>query len=140
MLTLLATVGLVIVGPLAIEVLLGGGAFDAQDVAVTASVLAAFALAVPFDSLGHLFARGLYSTHNTLLPVLASVAGFVVTVATTLLLVGSVGVVAIGLGFASGSAVRAALQGAALAWRIRPGAAFGAPDAAPADPEPAATG
>src|SRR4051794_30069476 len=41
-LTVIAAIGLVIVGPLAIEVLLGGGAFDAEDVAITASVLTAF--------------------------------------------------------------------------------------------------
>ena len=51
-LRVLAAIGLVVVGPLAIEVLLGGGAFDAEDVRVTAAVLAAFALAVPFDALG----------------------------------------------------------------------------------------
>ncbi len=128
-LTVAAAIGLVVVGPLAIEVLLGGGAFDAADVALTASALAAFALAVPFDALGHLFARGLYATHNTILPVLASVAGFAVTVVLTLALVGPLGVVAIGLGFAAGSAVRALLQGAALASRMRTGppAADGSP-------------
>ncbi len=120
-LTIVATIGLVIVGPLAIEVLLGGGAFDARDVALTASALAAFSLAVPFDALGHLFARGLYSTHNTLLPVLASVAGFLVTILVTLWLADAAGVIAIGLGFAAGSAVRACLQGAALARRMRSG-------------------
>ncbi len=117
-LTVISAVLLVIVGPLAIEVLLGGGEFDAEDVRVTGMVLAAFALAVPFDALGHLTARGLYATHNTLLPVLASVAGFAVTVWATLALVDGVGVIAIPLGFAAGTAVRTILQGTALAWRI----------------------
>jgi peptidoglycan biosynthesis protein MviN/MurJ (putative lipid II flippase) len=85
---------------------------------VTGMVLAAFALAVPFDALGHLTARGLYATHNTLLPVLASVAGFGVTVWATLALVDGAGVIAIPLGFAAGTAVRTVLQGTALAWRI----------------------
>jgi len=117
-LTTLGAIGLIVVGPLAIEVLLGGGVFDAEDVRVTSAVLAAFALAVPFDALGHLTARGLYATHNTVLPVLASLAGFGVTVATTLALVDRVGVIAIPLGFAAGSAVRTVLQGVALRWRI----------------------
>ena len=56
-----------IVGPLAIEVLLGGGRFDEEDVLLTASVLAVFALSIPFEALGHLVARGLYATHNTVL-------------------------------------------------------------------------
>ena len=115
----LAAVGLAVVAPIAIEVLLGGGKFDAEDVAVTSAILAAFALAVPFDALGHLVARGLYATHNTVLPVLAAVAGFGVTIASTLLLVPAVGVLAIPLGFAAGTATRTILQGIALARRMR---------------------
>lgn len=118
-LTVLAAIGLAVIGRLAIEVFLGGGAFDAEDVRVTATVLAAFAIAVPFDALSHLFARGLYATHNTVLPVAASVAGFVVTVVVTVALVGPTGVVAIPLGFAAGTALRAGLQGLALAIRMR---------------------
>jgi putative peptidoglycan lipid II flippase len=114
-----AAVGLFVVGPLLIEVLLGGGKFDAQDVGVTAAVLAAFALAVPFDALGHLTARGLYATHNTVLPVLASLAGFAVTVTVTLALVQPVDILAIPLGFAAGTAVRTGLQGLLLARRMR---------------------
>jgi len=127
-LTTVAAVGLVVVGPLAIDVLLGGGRFDAEDVALTASVLAAFAVAVPFDALSHLTARGLYATHNTVLPVLASIAGFALTIAATLVLVAPLGIVAIPLGFAAGTALKVMLQGIALAWRIRHA------------PEPAATG
>jgi putative peptidoglycan lipid II flippase len=114
-----AAIGLAIVGPTAIEVLLSGGKFDAGAVAVTAGVLAAFALSVPFDALGHLVARGLYATHNTLLPVAAAFAGFGVTVATTLALVGPTGVLAVPLGFAAGTATRTVLQSIALGWRIR---------------------
>jgi putative peptidoglycan lipid II flippase len=120
-LTVAAAAGLVVVGPLAIEILLGGGAFDAEAARRTAVVLAALAVATPFESLGHLFARGLYSTHNTILPVLASVAGFLVTVAATAALVDAYGAVAIGFAFALGMAVRAGLQGVALAWRLRGG-------------------
>jgi putative peptidoglycan lipid II flippase len=118
-LTTLAAVGLVVVGPLAIEVLLGGGRFDAEDVRLTAGVLAAFAFAVPFDALSHLTSRGLYATHNTVLAVLASIAGFAVTIGTTLALVGPLGVIAIPLGFAAGTALKVVLQGVALGWRIR---------------------
>ena len=100
--SIVAAIGLVVVAPLAIRVLLGGGKFDADDVALTATVLAAFALSVPFDALGNLLARSLYATHNTVLPLGAAVAGFVVTVATTLVLVDRVGIVAIPLGLRGG--------------------------------------
>ena len=127
-----AAVGLAVIAPLMIEVLLGGGAFDAEDVRVTASVLAAFALAVPFDALGHLTARGLYATHNTVQPVLASLAGFAVTVVATLALVGPVGVLSIPLGFAAGTAVRTGLQGLLLMRRMRDDAQAPAGRAVPA--------
>ncbi len=118
-LSVIAAVGLVVVGPLGIEILLGGGRFDADDVQLTATVLAAFALAVPFDALGHLVARGLYATHNTVLPVAASLTGFAVTVAATTLLVETLDVVAVPVGFTAGAVVRVILQSAALWWRLR---------------------
>jgi len=118
-LTVLGAAGLVIVGPLAIELLLGGGEFGPDDVRLTAAVLAGLALAVPFEALGHLFARGLYATHNTVLPVLASLAGFALTVSVTLVLVEPIGVIAIPMGFTAGAALRAGLQGLLLARRIR---------------------
>jgi putative peptidoglycan lipid II flippase len=129
---LLAAVALVVVGPLAIEVLLGGGAFDAEDVQLTATVLAAFALAVPFDALGHLLARGLYATHNTVLALVAALVGFGVTVVTTLAVVPSLGVVAIPVGFAAGLAARTVVQAIALAWRMRFGRAPATPEPTPA--------
>ena len=130
--SVIAAVALVVVGPMAIDVLLGGGAFDAEDVRLTATVLAAFALAVPFDALGHLLARSLYATHNTLLPLGAAVAGFAVTIVVTLALVNEVGIVAIPLGFAAGLAVRTVVQAVALGWRLR-----SQPPAGAADPVPA---
>lgn len=130
-LTVVAAASLVAFGPLGIELLLGGGEFDDADVALTAGVLAAFALSVPFDALGHLFTRGLYATHTTLLPVLASLAGLVVNVVVTLGLVEPVGVLSIPLGFAAGNAVRSGLEWAMLVHRTRaePGTAPAAPGA-----------
>lgn len=125
-LTTLAAVGLVVVGPIAIEVLLGGGRFDADAVTLTATVLAAFAIAVPFDSLAHLLARAVYATHNTILPVLSSIAGFGATVAVTRAIVDDVGIVAIPLGFAAGMALKVVLLGGSLAVRLRRWPATGA--------------
>lgn len=135
LLTAVAAVGLVVVGPLAIETLLGGGEFDAADVTLTSGVLAAFALAVPFDALSHLLARAVYATHNTILPVLASLAGFGLTLLVTTLLVGAVGVLAIPLGFAAGTALKTVLLGAALLVQLRQGPNAGG--AAPATVEAA---
>ena len=119
LITTAAAVGLVIVGELAIRVLLGGGAFDDADVRLTATVLAAFALSVPFESLTHLLSRAIYATRHTMLQVSASLAGLGVTIVATLAMVEGWGIVAIPLGFAIGQAVKVALLGLALAIRLR---------------------
>ncbi|MGH2357089.1 MAG: murein biosynthesis integral membrane protein MurJ [Candidatus Limnocylindria bacterium] len=117
-----SAVALYLLSGVAIGVLLGGGAFDAADIALTSTVLAAFAISVPFESLTHLLSRAIYATHNTLLQVLASLGGFGLTVAVTGLLAPRIGITAIPLGFAAGQVARVALLSLALAWRLR---AFG---------------
>ena len=102
-LTTAAAIGLAIVAPLLIDVLLGGGAFGADDVALTAGLLAAFAISVPLDSLTYPLSRALYATHNTLLQVIASVCSFVTIVAVALLLGPTVGIFSIPLGYAAGT-------------------------------------
>lgn len=130
-LTILAAIGLVVVGPLAIDILLGGGRFDAEDVARTASVLAVFALAIPFESLGHLVSRAIYATRHTIGQVLASLVGFAVTIVSTSVLVQPLDILAIPTGFTLGVAVRLLLLFVVLGWRLR----RMPPDAAP-PPEP----
>ena len=105
-LTIVAAVGMVVVGGLAIRVLLGGGAFDEADIARTAGVLAVFALAIPLESMTHLLSRAVYATHNTLLPSIASVTGFVVTVVVAEALVGRIGILAIPASFATGMGIK----------------------------------
>jgi putative peptidoglycan lipid II flippase len=114
-----AAVVLFVVGAVAIEVLLGGGAFDAQDVALTAGVLGVFAVSIPFESATHLLSRAIYATKHTLLQVLSSLGGFGVTIGVTLILAPDVGVAAIPMGFAAGMVVRVILLSASLAWRLR---------------------
>jgi putative peptidoglycan lipid II flippase len=118
-LTICAAVGLVVIGELAIDVLLGGGLFDQEDVQRTALVLAVFAIAIPFESLGHLFSRAIYATRHTTLQVVASLVGFAVTIIATLASVDALDIVAIPFGFAAGSAVRFVLLVAVLLPRIR---------------------
>ena len=118
-LTVGAALGLIVLGELVIRTLFGGGAFGAEDVALTAAVLSAFALSVPLESLAHLLNRAIFATHNTLLQVLASLASLGVTVAATLLLLPSVEILAIPLGFTIGQVAKVVLLGLALAVRLR---------------------
>lgn len=118
-LSALAGVALAIVAEVAIETLLGGAAFDAQDVAMTATLLVAFAASVPLESLTHVLARSVYATRHTVLPVVASLVGLVVIVVTLEAARGPYGLVAVPLAFAAGLAVRVAILVGALVWRVR---------------------
>jgi putative peptidoglycan lipid II flippase len=117
--TTLAALGILVLGETAIRVLLGGGAFGEEDVGRTAAVLGAFALSVPLESLSLLLSRAIYATEHTLLQVLATLAGFAVTVAATLALLPDTGIVAIPLGFTIGQACKLALLALALVVRLR---------------------
>ncbi len=118
-LTVGAALGLIVLGELVIRTLFGGGAFGADDVALTAAVLSAFALSVPLESLAHLLNRAIFATHNTLLQVLASLASLGVTVVATLLLLPSVEILAIPLGFTIGQVAKVVLLSLSLAVRLR---------------------
>jgi putative peptidoglycan lipid II flippase len=118
-LTVVAGLVLAIAAPVMIELLLGGGEFGAEDVAVTSLVLSAFALSVPFDSLSYPLSRALYATHNTVLQVVASFAGFGVVIVLSTTLLGPVGIAAIPLGYAGGMAVKVALLAVFVVPRIR---------------------
>jgi putative peptidoglycan lipid II flippase len=118
-LTIAAAAGLVVLGETAVRVLLGGGEFGEDDVALVATTLAAFALSVPFESVSHLLSRAIYATRHTILQVLASLAGLLVTILATLALIDGSGILAIPLGFAIGQAVKTGLLGLALAVRLR---------------------
>jgi putative peptidoglycan lipid II flippase len=119
LLTSAAAVGLYVVGGFAIELFLGGGAFDASDIALTSLVLSAFALSVPFESLFHLLSRAMYATRNTVLQVASAVAGLAITVAVASLLAPEIGITAIPLGFTVGTAAKVGLLALALVPRIR---------------------
>lgn len=114
-----AAIGLFILSRVVIAVLLGGGAFGSEDVALTAGLLAAFALSIPLESLTHLLARAFYATHNTLIPVLASVAGLVVIVVVGESLAPSLGITAIPIAFTAGSLTKVVTLAALVRSRVR---------------------
>jgi putative peptidoglycan lipid II flippase len=117
-LTLLAAVAVVVLAPIGIDILLGGGEFGPDDVATTAGLLAAFAISIPLDSLTYPLSRALYATHNTLLQVIASIAGFVTIVAVAQVLAPPVGILSIPLAYAAGSGVKVFLLAIFLVDRL----------------------
>jgi putative peptidoglycan lipid II flippase len=118
-LTLGAAVAVAVLAPIGIDILLGGGEFGAEDVATTAGLLAAFAISIPLDSLTYPLSRGLYATHNTLLQVIASVAGFATIIAVAQALAPITGILSIPLAYAAGSGVKVVLLAIFLVARLR---------------------
>ena len=116
-LSTLAGLALFAVSGLLIGTLLAGGAFDAEDVARTALMLAVFALAVPLESVMNLLARAVYATRDTVLPTLAALAGFIALVAVSQALIPRVGMAAIPASYAAGMGVRVVSLAAAVAIR-----------------------
>jgi putative peptidoglycan lipid II flippase len=114
-----AALALFVLSRLAISVLLGGGAFDAEDVALTAGLLAAFAISIPLESLTQLLARAFYATHNTVIPVLASVAGLAVIVVSGEVLAPQVGVTSIPVAFTAGSLTKVSILAVLVRSRVR---------------------
>ena len=118
-LTTAGAIVLFVLSTFIVDFFLGGGAFDADDVATTALLLSAFTISIPLESVTHLLSRAIYATHHTLLQVFSSLGGFAVTVVATLLLVPATGVVAIPLGFAIGQAAKVLLLAVSLVVRLR---------------------
>lgn len=125
-LTVAAAIVMVVIGELAIGILLGGGAFGADDVAATASVLSAFSLSVPFESISHLLSRAIFATRHTLFQALASIAGLAISVGATLALIEPLAILALPIGFAIGQAAKTGFLALVLAVRLRAWPALGA--------------
>jgi putative peptidoglycan lipid II flippase len=118
-LTVLAAVALAVVAHPLVDLLLGGGEFGPDDVDRTATVLTAYALSIPLDSLSYPLSRALYATHNTVLQVVASMAGFATILVVGSSLAGPVGIVAIPLAAAAGGVVKIGLLTLFLIPRLR---------------------
>jgi putative peptidoglycan lipid II flippase len=118
-LTILAAIVLAVFAHPLVEILLGGGAFGPSDVERTATVISAYALSIPFDSLSYPLSRALYATHNTILQVVASIFGFATILVVGSSLASTVGIVAIPLAAAAGGAVKVGLLTLFLVPRVR---------------------
>jgi putative peptidoglycan lipid II flippase len=118
-LTTVAAIALFIGSGILVEVLLGGGEFGAADVARTATIVAAFAVSVPFDALAYPLSRALYATHDTIRQVVASFVGFGIVLVVSNALVPGLGLLAIPVGYAIGMATKDALLVAFLIPRVR---------------------
>lgn len=105
-LSVIAAVALYIIRAPLIALLIGGKAFGPNEIMRTAELLGVMAFSIPTESLSHVLARAWYSTKNTWVPVSMSVVALCVSVGGAWLMVGSLGIVAIGWAFVAGSVLK----------------------------------
>ena len=98
-----------------VELLLGYGRFDQAAVQLTADTLLLFLLGVTAHSLIGVLARAFYASGDTRIPAAAAVLAVVVNTSVGTLLVGSLGLPALGLAIAIG----AWSEAIALIWLLR---------------------
>jgi putative peptidoglycan lipid II flippase len=118
-LTTLAAIALAVLARPLVSTLLGVGRFDANAVALTSSLLLAFAITIPIDSLSYPLSRALYATHNTIWQVIASLVGLGTLVGAAQVFVPALGATGIALAYATGGAVKLVILAAALVPRVR---------------------
>ena len=92
-----------------IALLLGGGAFDAHAIAVTATTLGWFALSVPTECLSNLYARAFYALKNSVTVVSVTLLSLAISILFGWRLSGSMGAPGLALGFFAGSIIKITL-------------------------------
>lgn len=108
-LSVISTIGLIIVGPYLIEFLFGGKKFDSSAIATTAKLLAFFALSVPSESMIHLLVRSFYAMKDTWTPILVSVPGLLLIIALSFYLKNYLGLYALPLSYSLVSIIEATI-------------------------------
>jgi putative peptidoglycan lipid II flippase len=124
LLTTAIAVAMFTVGGFFIRIFFGGGKLDDQAISQLTLVMTVFTFSIPIESLMYLMARAIYATKNTILPTIAALAGFTVTIVSAKLMAPTFGLAAIPAGYSIGMAVRLAILVVALAPRM---AHIGAP-------------
>lgn len=117
--TVPSALGLYFLSALPIRIFLGGGNFSDENILRTAGVLSVFALSIPTESLVHLLARSFYALKNTIIPVIFSAVGLVVSVSFAYYQSKNLGIAAIPYGFFLGSAAEVVLLAIFLHQRIK---------------------
>ena len=96
-LTIPAAAGLVLLGRPIIDILLGGGEFDAASAELVYAVLIVFSLRIVSEATLEVVARLFYARHNTIVPMFAYLGWLLVNVSLAFWLVDELGIVALAL-------------------------------------------
>jgi len=98
--TTIAAILLAIFSTPLIRLILGGGAFDESAILLVSRLLQFYCLAIPLESMLHMFHRGFYSLKNTWIPATLHAVIIFITIITAQHLAGSIGIFALPVSFA----------------------------------------
>ena len=104
--TTLAAIALALLARFVVSLLLGGGEFSKEDIDLLTNLLRVYCIAVPLESLMHIYHRTYYSLRNTVIPGLLHGAIILATIFTAKILAPSVGIYALPLSFGGWLAVQ----------------------------------
>lgn len=103
--TSLAAIALAVGGKLAIQILMSGGKFGAEDAKLLYGVLLVYCLSIPLESMLHIYHRAFYALKNTLIPAAMHAVTISLTIALALFLAPKIGIYCIPVSFTSGLAL-----------------------------------
>lgn len=100
--TIPVAVGLTLMAQPFTELILGGGMFDKDSVAITSILLVFFAISIPFESLTQLFTRSFYAMQNTMTPTLINIFAFLFMGLVTFYVAPTYGIKWFSIGYSGG--------------------------------------
>jgi putative peptidoglycan lipid II flippase len=114
-----ALLGLIFLGRPTIRLLFEHGKFDAAAGALTYSVLAVYAVALPAYVSTEVITRGLIALRDTRTPLLTNTVQLAGRAAMLMLLIGTVGIVAIPIAFVVTASIETVVLGTVLAFKLQ---------------------
>ena len=103
--TTLAAIALAILSKFVITLLLGGGKFDEAAINLLTTTLQIYCIAIPLESMLHIYHRGFYSLRNTIIPATIHAFAMIGIIISAKTLAPHIGIYAIPASFASGLAI-----------------------------------
>ncbi len=107
--TIPAMAGVMFLAEEIVDLILSGGVFDSQSVAMTSLILFFFALSIPFESTVHILARAFYSLQNTITPMIINIIAMSTIAFTTIFVAAKHGIEWFSIGFTIGMIIQVTL-------------------------------
>jgi len=107
--TIPSMIGIILLASPIVELILGGGLFDAKSVEITSILLLFFAISIPFEALVHILSRAFYAFQNTMTPAIIIVFSNILIAISTIYLAPRYGIYWFSLGYSIVLAIQVGL-------------------------------